>query len=54
MERYVADTHALVWYLGGSSRLSQPAREALDSVGDGRNEVIVPAIWLNSLICTTA
>lgn len=28
---YVADTHALVWYLEGSDRLSERAREALSS-----------------------
>ena len=28
--RYLADTHALIWFLAGSGRLSRPARSALE------------------------
>ncbi len=31
MARVLADTHAIIWYLSGSSSLSQKARTALDS-----------------------
>jgi len=47
---FVADTHALVWYLGGSPRLSRPAREVFDSLGNGLNEVVVPAIVIAEMV----
>lgn len=40
---HVADTHALVWFLEGSGRLSAAAREALQSPG---NEIVIPSIVL--------
>ena len=40
---YVADTHALVWFLEGSTRLSVTARETLISV---EAEIVIPAIVL--------
>jgi len=40
---YVADTHTLVWFLEGSTRLSVTARETLISV---EAEIVIPAIVL--------
>jgi len=39
----VVDTHALVWFLGGSDRLSESAKAALQ---DPNAEIILPAIIL--------
>ena len=40
---HVIDTHALVWYLEGSSRLSGKARSAMESPDA---ELVIPAIVL--------
>lgn len=40
---YVADTHAIVWFLEGSSRLSPAARAAL---ADPAAQLILPALVL--------
>ena len=37
----VADTHAFIWYLEGSPRLSEPARTALD----GTTEAELPILF---------
>lgn len=50
MTRYVADTHALFWYLSGSPLLSSAARAAFDEAKIGTSEVIVPAIAIAELI----
>ena len=50
MAVYVADTHALVWYLGGSPLLGDAARQAFDEVASGDGLVIVPAISLAELV----
>ena len=39
--RLMLDTHALIWALEGSSKLSKAARRAIE---DARNEVLVSAI----------
>ncbi|MDW8327994.1 MAG: PIN domain-containing protein [Anaerolineales bacterium] len=44
MAVYVIDTHALIWYLIGSTRISLAARTALDDVVAGGSERHVPAI----------
>lgn len=41
--RLVLDTHALVWYVEGSSRLSSAAKAIMD---DPASEMILPAIAL--------
>ena len=41
--RFVLDTHALVWYLEGSARLSSAAKAVMD---DPASEMILPAIAL--------
>jgi PIN domain nuclease of toxin-antitoxin system len=44
---YVIDTHALVWYLEGSKRLSASARAAMTSSED---DIIIPAIVLAEIV----
>ena len=39
---YVADTHALVWYLSGVKTLSKIAKTALLECENGRARLIVP------------
>lgn len=50
MALYIVDTHALLWYLGGSPQLSGPARAALDEAASGLSQVLVPAIVLSELV----
>lgn len=39
--RFVLDTHALVWYVEGSTRLSSAAKAIMD---DPASEMILPAM----------
>ena len=48
--RFVSDTHALVWYLGGSTLVSEPARAAFDQAMRGEAELYVPAIVIAELV----
>ncbi len=41
--RFVLDTHALVWYLEGSARLSSAAKAIMD---DPASEMVLPAVAL--------
>lgn len=50
MTTYVADTHALLWYLGGSKLLSPAARAAFDETAGGVSLVYVPAIVLSEAV----
>ncbi|MDE3089463.1 MAG: PIN domain-containing protein [Chloroflexota bacterium] len=50
MPLYVADTHALLWYLGGSPMLGVAARAAFDDAANGTTQVSVPAIALAELV----
>ena len=50
MAIYVADTHALLWYLTGSPLLSATARTALDEAATSTGTVIVPAIVLAEFV----
>ncbi len=50
MALYVTDTHALLWYLGGSARLSAAARAAFDEAASGTSQVIAPAIIIAELV----
>lgn len=43
---YVADTHAFLWYLTASPRLSQRAKRIFDSVDAGEDTLVIPAIVL--------
>jgi PIN domain nuclease of toxin-antitoxin system len=49
MNLYVADTHALFWYLTASPRLSQSARLGFDEGARGEALIYVPAIVLAEL-----
>lgn len=40
---YVLDTHAVVWFLEGSSRLGSAAKEA---ISDPAGELVIPTIVL--------
>ena len=44
MNRYVADTHALFWYLTSSSQLAAQASAAFDEADNGQALVYLPAI----------
>ncbi len=46
--RVVADSHAIVWYLQGSSRLSEPAASAL-SEAEGSDGIVVSVATLIDL-----
>lgn len=50
MALYVADTHALIWYLVGSKKLGENAREAFDSAIAGENQIVIPAIVIAEII----
>ena len=46
---YVTDTHALLWYLQGSSRLSTAARQSFDDVVTGASDLVIPVIVIAEL-----
>jgi len=50
MPIHIADTHALLWYLADSPRLSPAAKQAFDQAKAGQATVVVPAIVLAELI----
>ena len=45
-DTFVIDTHALLWYLGKSERLSVRVREILDAADTEQSTVLVPTIVL--------
>lgn len=49
MNRYVADTHALFWYLTGSARLGQKAKTAFEEGSRGEAVIFIPVIVLSEL-----
>ncbi|MBZ5621339.1 MAG: type II toxin-antitoxin system VapC family toxin [Acidobacteriia bacterium] len=49
MAAVVADTHAAVWYLTNSSRLSLVAGKALDEASAAGDSIIIPSICLVEL-----
>jgi PIN domain nuclease of toxin-antitoxin system len=49
VNRYVADTHALFWYLTNSPRLGSQASLAFDEADQGGAQIYVPAIVLAEL-----
>ena len=49
MNLYVADTHALFWYLTASPRLSVRAKDAFDEGAHGEALIYIPAIVLAEL-----
>lgn len=50
MTDYVADTHALIWYLEDSEKLGREASAAFDSCDRGEATIFVPTICLIELI----
>lgn len=46
---YVADTHALFWYLTGSPKLGSQALQAFQAAEQGHAKIIVPTIVLAEL-----
>lgn len=49
MKKYVADTHALLWYLTDSSSLGSVASRVFDEGAKGEALIFVPAIVLAEL-----
>lgn len=49
MPAVVADTHAAIWYLSDSPRLSARAGSAMDEASAGGDPILVPAISLVEL-----
>lgn len=49
MIRYLADTHALFWYLTGSPRMGHRAKQAFDEAARGEAQIYVPFIVLAEL-----
>lgn len=50
MTDYVADTHALIWYLEDSPRLGLKARDAFDACDRGEVRIYVPTICLVEIV----
>ena len=50
MSNFITDTHALIWYLVGSSRLGSEARAHFDSAVEGESQIFIPAIVVAELI----
>ena len=50
MTDYVADTHALIWYLENSPRLGSQARIAFDACDRGEIQIYVPTICLVEIV----
>ncbi len=50
MSRYVTDTHALIWHLRDSKKLSAQAKAIFDAVDSGMAEMLVPSIVLVEMI----
>lgn len=46
MQRYVTDTHCLLWHMGDRRRLSKTAQRIFTSAEEGRAQIIVPSIVL--------
>lgn len=49
MKQYIADTHALFWYLTGSPRLGTAAKAAFEEGVEGAATIYIPAIVLAGL-----
>lgn len=50
MTDYVADTHALIWYLENSPRFGSQARAAFDACDRGEIRIYVPTICLVEIV----
>jgi predicted nucleic acid-binding protein len=49
MNSYVADTHALFWYLTASVRLGHDAKAAFDEAAAGTAKIVIPSIVVAEL-----
>jgi PIN domain nuclease of toxin-antitoxin system len=49
MATVVVDTHAAVWYLANSPKLSRVAAKALDEASAAGNSILIPSITLVEL-----
>ncbi len=52
MNRYVIDTHALLWYATGDTRIGKEAKAVIEQCEAGMIEIVVPAIVLIESIST--
>jgi len=50
MTRYVTDTHALIWHLQSSRKLSGKARAIFRKADVGKAQIIIPSIVLVELV----
>lgn len=50
---YVADTHALVWYLSGARPIGKAAKAAFDAATGGDGMVVIPAIVIAEMVMLT-
>ncbi len=50
MQNYVTDTHALIWYLTDSPRLSTNATHCFDACDQGEIKIYLPSISLVELV----
>ena len=46
MTDFVADTHAVIWYLSGSKRLSRKVRGVFQKAANGNSHIVIPSIVL--------
>ncbi|GAB4410207.1 MAG: hypothetical protein Fur0044_03870 [Anaerolineae bacterium] len=46
MSDFVADTHAVIWYLSGSKRLSPKVRSIFQKATAGQGHVVIPSVVL--------
>jgi len=47
---YVADTHALVWHLTNSDKLSTKVKKIFKAAEDGENNIVIPVIVLAEIV----
>lgn len=50
MQRAVADTHTLIWYLYGDSRLSARGRTVIDEAAAAGDEILFSSITLAEIV----
>lgn len=46
----VADTHAVIWYLSVDNRLSNSAKQFMDSAADNGNQIAISSITLVEIV----
>jgi len=50
MNRYVTDTHALIWHLQNLPNLSSGVRQIFSEIDGGRSKAVIPTIVLLEMI----